>query len=38
MVQKEAVSRGAVHLHKSVETTEQTLQVPVFHEEATIEH
>lgn len=38
LVQKEAVSRGAVHLHKSVETTEQTLQVPVFHEEATVEH
>ena len=38
VIEKEAVSRGAVHLHKSVETAEQTLQVPVFHEEATIEH
>jgi len=38
VVEKEAVSRGAMHLHKGVETTEQTLQVPVFHEEATVEH
>jgi len=38
VVEKEVVSRGAVHLHKGVETAEQTLQVPVFHEEATIEH
>lgn len=38
VVEKEAVSRGAIHLHKGVETAEQTLQVPVFHEEATIEH
>lgn len=32
------VSRGSVRLHKGVATEERTLRVPVFHEEATIEH
>jgi len=38
VVEKTSVSDGSVRLHKGVATEEQTLRVPVFHEEATIEH
>ena len=34
---KQAALLGRVHLHKGVETVEQRLTVPVFHEEAVIE-
>lgn len=38
IAQKQAVVRGKVHVHKGVETVEQSFSVPVYHEEAVIEH
>lgn len=38
IAQKQAVVRGKVHVHKGVETVEQRFTVPVYHEEAVIEH
>lgn len=38
VVEKQPVTRGAVHLHKGVETVEQQFQVPVVYEEAVVEH
>lgn len=35
---KQAVQRGTVHLHKGVERVEQSITVPVYHEETVIEH
>ncbi|HLZ60281.1 MAG TPA: YsnF/AvaK domain-containing protein [Ktedonosporobacter sp.] len=38
LVQKQPVVSGNIHIHKRVETVEQRLNVPVYHEEAVIEH
>lgn len=38
IAQKQAVVRGNVHVHKGVETVEQSFTVPVYHEEAIVEH
>ncbi|HWE60559.1 MAG TPA: YsnF/AvaK domain-containing protein [Chloroflexota bacterium] len=37
VAEKRPIMRGMVHLHKGVETIEQTMQVPVAYEEAVIE-
>ena len=37
VVRKEPLLLGKVHIHKGVETVEQRMQVPVYHEEAAIE-
>lgn len=38
VVQKEPTRRGRIHIHKGVETEEKHISVPVYHEEAVIEH
>jgi uncharacterized protein (TIGR02271 family) len=38
VVRKEPLLLGKVHVHKGVETVEQRLEVPVYHEEAVVEH
>lgn len=37
VVHKEPILRGKVHIHKGVETVEQHVDLPVYHEEAVIE-
>jgi uncharacterized protein (TIGR02271 family) len=37
VVHKEPILRGKVHVHKGVETVEQHVDLPVYHEEAVIE-
>jgi uncharacterized protein (TIGR02271 family) len=37
VVHKEPILRGKVHVHKGVETVEQQVDLPVYHEEAVIE-
>lgn len=37
VVETHPISLGAVHLHKGVHTEQQTIQVPVYHEEALVE-
>jgi uncharacterized protein (TIGR02271 family) len=37
IVHKEPILRGKVHVHKGVETVEQHVDVPVYHEEAVVE-
>lgn len=38
IVRKQPVVRGKVHIRKSVETAEQHIALPVYHEEAIVEH
>jgi uncharacterized protein (TIGR02271 family) len=38
VVRKEPLLLGKVHVHKGVEAVEQRTQVPVYHEEAVVEH
>lgn len=38
VVQKQPVRLGRVHIHKGVKTEEKHISVPVYHEEAVIEH
>lgn len=38
MVQKQPIRLGSIHVHKGVETEEKHISVPVYHEEAVIEH
>jgi uncharacterized protein (TIGR02271 family) len=37
VVHKEPILRGKVHVHKGVETVEQQVELPVYHEEAVVE-
>ncbi|HEX8032910.1 MAG TPA: YsnF/AvaK domain-containing protein [Ktedonobacterales bacterium] len=38
VVQKQPIRLGWIHVHKGVETEEKHISVPVYHEEAVIEH
>lgn len=38
VVHKQPIVLGKVHIHKGVETEEQRIPVPVYHEEAIVEH
>lgn len=38
VVQKQPSRRGRIHIHKGVESEEKHISVPVYHEEAVIEH
>ncbi|MGZ6364000.1 MAG: YsnF/AvaK domain-containing protein [Ktedonobacterales bacterium] len=38
VIQKQPIRLGGIHIHKGVETEEKHLSVPVYHEEAVIEH
>ena len=38
VVQKQPIRLGRVHIHKGIETEEKHINVPVYHEEAVIEH
>lgn len=38
VAEKQTIVRGKVHVHKGVETVQQDMTVPVYHEEAIVEH